>query len=257
MTSRTMRAIATACLAMLVFGCAATSPSGGASPFASFMASLRDPIRFGPPPPGKPATASPAPVEPPTFGEFEPLRPPGGTWGPQAVWHHGILADNCGRTPLGPCMAAAMRATGASPQAMAFAAAFGFQAYLDRFQRFGPVDLGEVTYALRANDLNEPVLLNGDPPIIDVADTAQRIDLRARAGLAGLLAANPLLRVLAVEPRFLGEERLPAGGQRFLFRDEMSWCHACRVVARPVFAYDFAPDGRYLGGTVIRSGIPR
>ncbi len=112
---------------------AATANGSGA--WGQFLHSLSHIVVFRPPPAASPAAGPPIPQ-----GSVLPLPAPGGRrWGPAAVWRGGLTADQCpdGRSDAA-CLADAMRAGGATPQAMNFAGALGFRGVSVRLPRFRP-----------------------------------------------------------------------------------------------------------------------
>ena len=80
-------------------------------------------------------------------------------------------ADTGGRE-LEECFADAMQSFGASPEAAAFTRSFGGGAFVRRFRETGRVDVAQVIYPFRANENSGILLVNGDPPIVDVDDIA-------------------------------------------------------------------------------------
>ena len=65
-----------------------------------------------------------------------------------------------------------MKKAGASPAALAFTRRTGSQAYLRALREAGNVDVALAIYPFRANENEVWLLVNGDPPLIDVDDHA-------------------------------------------------------------------------------------
>jgi len=193
-------------------------------------------------------TAAPVPTPAP-----EPI-------GPDAVWipDPGFMANvhaACDRDarPFGDCFLAEMEKAGASPAALAFARRTGNQGFMTAFHETGPVDIAWAEYPYRANENEVCLLVNGEPPWIDVDDSS-RLDLRAlqeNRVYAQIKVQHPGVTVFpggragARSPQAV---RLNKGGQRvavgYVLRDG---CHACAVVGVVLFGFDFDADGRFLG----------
>lgn len=112
-----------------------------------------------------------------------PKASPAETISSSAVWlpgpdflesAHAACGHNTGRT-LAECFISQMTKADAPRDAMKFCR----QLYLEkggefgvmwRFQKLGPVDMTKVFYPLRTDDNYALLLVNGDPPIIDVDD---------------------------------------------------------------------------------------
>ena len=80
-------------------------------------------------------------------------------------------ADTGGRE-LEECFADAMLGFGASPEAAAFTRSFGGGAFVRKFRETGRVDIAHIVYPFRANENHGILLVNGEPPIVDVDDIA-------------------------------------------------------------------------------------
>lgn len=183
-----------------------------------------------------------------------------GPWGPDAVWPQGRSYPTT-KCPAGSneavCVETLMRNSGASAQAIAFARALGFHGYLILFQDYGRVDRGAVLYPFLANDNEQPVLLNGIPAIISVQRETLKVNLRSNPQLAALVSGNRFAGLSDVPPTFIGEEAMPGGGQRFVYRARVSTCSACQPLARPELAFDFAPHGQLVAVLIVAAGIGR
>jgi predicted secreted protein len=151
------------------------------------------------------------------------------------------------------CFLNAMKAAGASDEAMAFVKEFAANglAYVRAFRDTGRVDIAYIEYLFRANDLDGVLLVNGTPPIIDVDDYKflSQEDLRKNADYAALLQKYPNVSVFPAD-RYHTE--LPVatstanGGQEFqveyLLQDG---CHACARIGTLIVAFDFDSSGRF------------
>jgi hypothetical protein len=158
---------------------------------------------------------------------------------------------------FGKCFVDFMGRAGASAQAVAFAQSTGNTGYLAHFFKKGRVDLAYVHYPFRANENEGWLLVNGDPAMIDVDALA---DLSKRQ-----LEGNPTyLRIREEFPKvmlFGGDRTItrppemivePTKGQRFIVEYRLlNGCHACERVGRARFAFDFDPNGKFLGPTLL------
>ncbi|MGB6067550.1 MAG: hypothetical protein WBG50_22320 [Desulfomonilaceae bacterium] len=154
---------------------------------------------------------------------------------------------------FGKCFVGLMPKLGATPRAVAFAKSTGNTGYLAQFSKVGPVDLAYVVYPFRANENEGWLLVNGDPPIIDVdALTNLRKGQLERDPTYVLLKKkfpNVMLfpgdRSRTLPPKAI---RLPTKGQRFLVKYKLlNGCHACEPVGEAEFSFDFDPSGKFLG----------
>jgi hypothetical protein len=158
---------------------------------------------------------------------------------------------------FGRCFVDFMGQAGATPQATVFARSTGNTGYLAHFIKQGRVNLAYVHYPFRANENEGWFLVNGDPAMIDV-DSLRDLPNRQ-------LEENPAyLRIKEKFPRVMlfGGNRTIAsppemieqatGGQRFIVEYRLlNGCHACERVGSVKFAFDFAPDGKYLGPSLL------
>lgn len=158
---------------------------------------------------------------------------------------------------FGKCFVDFMARSGASAQAVAFAKSTDNTGYLAHFFKKGRVDLAYVVYPFRANENQGWLLVNGDPPMIDV-DTLSNLPERQ-------LEQNPAyLRIKEKYPKvmlFGGDRTIkrppeiiarPDKGQRFIVTYRLlNGCHACERVGKAKFAFDFDAKGKFLGATLL------
>jgi len=186
-----------------------------------------------------------------------------GSWqsiGPEAVWLDAkknikSVFQECSskKAPdFGQCFVSFMQKHGASPQAVAFAKLTDNTGYLRAFRKVGPVDIAYVEYPFRANTNYGYLLVNGDPPIVDVDD----LKLIKEALVKDSAYAKLLLRYPNAatwpEDRFSTElpivERLENGGQRFIVPYRITdLCRACKELGRAKLTFDFDANGKFLG----------
>ena len=70
------------------------------------------------------------------------------------------------------CFADVMKELGASEAAVSFTRSFGSGVFVRRFREVGRVGIAQIVHPFRANEPVGVLLVNGDPPIIDVDDMA-------------------------------------------------------------------------------------
>lgn len=101
-----------------------------------------------------------------------------------------------------------MKKAGATPAAVEFSKQLGEPGFVRDFRAAGPVDIAYVLYPYRANENQSWLIVNGDPPAIDV-DNSKLVTVAARAlknnaTYAGLAKAHPTFprgRVTAIRRR--------------------------------------------------------
>jgi predicted secreted protein len=157
------------------------------------------------------------------------------------------------------CFLNEMKAAGASPEAMAFAESLAGTmgvVYLRAFRRVERVDVAYIEYAIRANELEGVLLVNGNPSPIDVDDERFTMDaeMRKNAAYAALAEQYPHISVWPGD-RFDG--KLPTvtstgwGTQTFmvqyLLRDG---CHACAEIGTATLGFTFDTGGNFQAARV-------
>lgn len=151
------------------------------------------------------------------------------------------------------CVADVMEKAGASPAAVAFTRATGGEAYATAFRPAGRVDVVFAMNPFMANGNDQTYFVNGTPPLVRVDDAAMDLDITKDPGYAAILARFPkafLFPHAESKPR---EQLRPGGGQRFLVDFPLvDGCHACARAGAATLAYDFDPQGNYLGATLVK-----
>ena len=133
---------------------------------------------------------------------------------------------------------------------------------MTEFHAVGPVDVARVMYPLRANGNYGLLLVNGDPPILDL-DALKKLDQAA-------MEQDPLYQ--AVKQKYSGTtlfpgdrsnpiwpqvKPLPDGGQQFIIGYPLlNGCHACAHVGLARFSWNFDAKGKFLGTTFIPTPPP-
>ena len=175
-----------------------------------------------------------------------------------AVWHppagfidrfHQACDGRAGKA-LAACFVAQMAKAGATPAALAFARRLDGEAYLESLDETdGAIAVAHVVYPFRANENDGWLLVNGTPDPIDV-------DERRYLALDAMRASLPYREIERRVPDVTlwpGERGAAAPtvamiGQEiivgYLLRNV---CHACAIVGRVRFAFDFDHAGSSLG----------
>ncbi|MGD0661369.1 MAG: protease inhibitor I42 family protein [Syntrophorhabdales bacterium] len=157
-----------------------------------------------------------------------------------------------GGEQLDECFAEAMQNAGASAQAASFSRLFGDGTFVRRFREYGHVDVAHVFHPFRASENQGILLVNGEPPIVDVDDIA----LLPKEGIEQdktYLAIKKSFPRVTTWPgdrttKYPLVEPLPEGGQSFVVPYTLrNFCHACEVLGTAFFSFDFDKEGRFTG----------
>jgi hypothetical protein len=152
------------------------------------------------------------------------------------------------------CFTAAMAKAGASPAALAFTRRLDNDAYLQALDGSGgPVAVAHVFFPFAANENSGWFLVNGTPSLINVDNFRNLNFPRLRSTVAYLAIYHDYRNVTfwqgdrgADGPEVLNHGREFVVG--YLLRD---LCHACAIVGRVGYAFDFAADGKFLGTRLV------
>ena len=154
------------------------------------------------------------------------------------------------------CFLEEMAKAGAPPPALAFSRRTGGMGYLRAFRDTGKVDVAYATYPFRANENQICLLVNGQPPWIDVDDTT----LLNRKGLAddrngrAIVQKYPKATLFPSDrsgPTLPGARRFRDGREEFVVDYvALDGCHACAAVGTVRFVFRFDADGKFLGTAV-------
>jgi len=175
-----------------------------------------------------------------------------------AVWHPGpgfmarFHARCDGRSGAGfdACFAAAMAKAGASRAALDFTRQLDNEAYLQALgDSSGAIAVAHVFYPFRANENDAWFLVNGTPALIDV-DHRRYLALAAMRSSVAYGEIYRRYRNVTFWPgdRGASAPAILQNGREFvvgyLLRD---LCHACAIIGRVRFAFDFDGSGKFLG----------
>jgi predicted secreted protein len=150
-----------------------------------------------------------------------------------------------------------MQGFGASPDAAAFTRSFGGGAFVRRFRETGRVDIAHVFYPFRANENRGILLVNGEPPIVDVDDIAllPKEAMEQDRTYAAIRKSYPRVTMWPGDRslRQAPVEALPGGGQAFVVAYTLrNFCHDCEVLGSAFFSFDFDIGGKLLGIRFLR-----
>ena len=165
--------------------------------------------------------------------------------GPDAVWNPAI-PPVCKGASSASCLLNAMKNSGASPSALGLAAYWNMGGYLKSIIHYGKIDAGIMYTPLSMNNNEQPVLLNGDPPIVDVWDQVVK-----NVNLSSARQMHPNADISSNVPNLMSAAALSDGGQRFTYAVSARECHACPAVADYEVALDFDRNGKYVGPKTI------
>lgn len=187
--------------------------------------------------------------------------------GPAAVWQmpdslRTTILKKCGDATQPPsfadCFINQMSKGGAPAQAVAFTrelykANGGDVGILYGLHQVGPVDIGWVSYPLRANTNNGLLFLNGQPRIINVEDLKllDQADMQQDPQFQNTKAQFPKVAVWPGDrdgTTWPNSQTGPNGGIQFTVGYPMiNGCHACEHVGFAMFNWNFSPQGKFLG----------
>jgi hypothetical protein len=186
----------------------------------------------------------------------------------RAVWQPGAgfmrsVRERCVQAAsgrYGECLIEQMADAGASPQAVAFSRALlresGETAILRGLRAAGPIAIAALEYPLRANENRGWLIVNGDPPRLDVDDDqfAPREALAHDATWKALLAAHPQLALFPADRSgaWPAVETLPDGATRVVVPYRLlDGCHACARLGAASVGFEFDPAGAFVGPTLL------
>ena len=121
------------------------------------------------------------------------------------------------------------------------------------FHKVGPVDVVRVMYPLRANENYGLLLINGDPPILDV-DDLKKLDRAAMEQSPMYQAVKQKYPATDIWPgdrsgtTWPQVKPLPDGGQQFIVGYPLiNGCPTCAHAGTALFTWNFTADGKFTG----------
>lgn len=188
--------------------------------------------------------------------------------GPEAVWKGDekrlitSVNEECrDQEPgmIGECLYDVLEEEGASTEALDFVSRIDNDGYLSGYRQAGPVGIAYATYPFRANENHGYLLVNGDPPAIDVDDLSliDRETLERDPTYGKLKRRFPDIMLWGGnrhEKENILKEALSEGGVRLVFIYRfLKGCRACRVLGNAWYAFDFDKDGTFKGTKLLRT----
>jgi len=184
-----------------------------------------------------------------------PAIGPEACWSPEATIMENIRAACAplAGTAFEACFIEGMQKSGASSGAVGFAKSIGNLGYMEALRKLGPVDIALVAYPFRANENHGFLLLNGNPPQIDVDDLSllSPVDLKKDPRFNRLKRKYPAIMLWPgdrSDSDYPLPETRPDGGQRFTVRYRLlNGCHACELAGYARYAFEFDKTGQFIG----------
>jgi hypothetical protein len=151
------------------------------------------------------------------------------------------------------CFAAMMAQAGASKEALDFTRSLGNQAYLQALEPTGgPIAIAQIFYPFRANENDAWLLVNGTPPLIDVDDLRRlSVELTAAPAYREIRRHYPKVTFWPGDRGANGPQIAQNGREvvvGYVLRD---LCHACAIIGRVRYAFDFDKSGTFLGARLL------
>jgi hypothetical protein len=183
--------------------------------------------------------------------------------GPKSVWvppgdadviWRNIHMKSCGNSPNKvACIAKTMKSLGATPQAISFTKSMKGEVYMEEFIKFGRVNMAKIIApVLNDPNVEEYILVNGNPKMIKVEDLASNVDITDDPLYQELKGRYNSLQIWQMH-KFSKMQMQPNGGQRFIFSFTMlNGCRACEIAGSAQIAYDFKKNGDFAGVHLIR-----
>jgi len=179
---------------------------------------------------------------------------PSAIWKPDANFRQTVISACQNRgAKFDACFADQMKAAGASADALAFTHAVHDEAYMQSFRPVGPIGIAVAVYPFRANENDALLIVNGEPPTIDVdaldklpadqmrADPAYQAMLKNHAD-ATLFPGDRSSTDALLAVGFADGSREVVAGYRV-----QAGCHACAVLGLAFFGFEFDPQGKWTG----------
>lgn len=181
---------------------------------------------------------------------------------------HNTCDKQAGPASFGECFINQMSAAGAPAGAVAFTRMLyrqsdGQVGIMTAFQDFGVVDAAQVLYPLRANDNYGLLLVNGEPPILDV-DDLKKLDQSAMEQNGMFQSIKKKFPQTDIWPGdrsakdlWPRTQPLPGGGTEFIVSYPLiNGCHACDHVGLARFSWQFDANGKFLRTVYIPTPPP-
>jgi hypothetical protein len=177
-------------------------------------------------------------------------------WQPPAGFNARFHKECDGRSGMTftACFAAEMAKAGASSAALAFTRRLDNDAYLQALDEpGGPIAVAHVFFPFAANENSAWFLVNGSPPLINV-DNFRNLDFPRMRSTAAYLAIYHDYRDVTFwqgDRGADGPEVLNNGREFVVDYLLRNLCHACAIIGRVRYAFDFDTSGKFLGTRLV------
>jgi hypothetical protein len=174
------------------------------------------------------------------------------------------ICDDPHADKLQDCFAEEMKKAGASAAAVEFSRQLGEPGFVRDFRAAGPVDIAYVFYPYRANENQSWLIVNGQPPVIDV-DNSKLVTVAARAlknnaAYAGLARAHPDLSPWPGDRYSTETPDVEMGGVKggvhiivnYRLREK---CHSCAVLGHAWYSFEFDGRGIFAGARLMAISV--
>jgi chagasin family peptidase inhibitor I42 len=167
---------------------------------------------------------------------------------------------------LQDCFVKEMKKAKAPAAAVEFSKQLGEPGFVREFKAAGPVDIAYVMFPYRANEQLSVLILNGEPPMVDV-DNHKLVGADALKGNARFEAMAVGHKDVSLWPGDRFSEEMPdveisgagGGGARVVVNYRLrEQCHACEVLGHAWFSFGFDGQGKFDGAAkVVAVTAPR
>ncbi|HUJ89610.1 MAG TPA: protease inhibitor I42 family protein [Syntrophorhabdales bacterium] len=162
---------------------------------------------------------------------------------------------------LDECFTEAMQDAGASAEAASFTKLFGDGTFVRRFKKCGHVDVAYVFHPFRPTENHGILLVNGEPPVVDVDDIAllPKEDIEQDKTYLAIKKSFPRATMWPGDrtTKYPLVEALPEGGQSFIVPYKLrNFCQACEVLGTAFFSFDFDKEGWLTDIRFLRIELP-
>ena len=167
---------------------------------------------------------------------------------------------------LQDCFVKEMKKAKAPAAAVEFSKQLGEPGFVREFKAAGPVDIAYVMFPYRANEQLSCLILNGEPPVVDV-DNHKLVGTDALKGNARFEAMAGAHKDVSLWPGDRFSVEMPdvelgadgGGGAREVVNYRLrEQCHACEVLGHAWFSFGFDGQGKFDGAAkVVAVTAPR
>jgi hypothetical protein len=179
---------------------------------------------------------------------------------PQFLTAAHAACDKSSPAGNGECLFRQMAKAGAPTAAVSFTRELYKQSHgefgiMTGFQKQSPADFAWVTYPLRANTNYGPLLVNGEPPIVNV----EELGLLDRKTMEQSVQFQDVKNQFPKVDLWPGDrdgkiwpnsQAGPSGGTQFVVGYPLlNGCHACERAGFAIFTWNFDAHGKFLGTT--------